>query len=842
MGTEQPRHPALVELRSRLETGRIARGLNKTQLASRAGLGRTVVSQALGTSAPPPSPETVAGLARALGLDVPPLLDLLTTAAGLSGDTASVLGQPITHWDPHDLEVHPAAEAPAHGLGRKDLSGGFRASRSAPLPGYVRRPHDEELADIVSAAANGHSQMAILIGFSSTGKTRACWEAVQPLAAEGWRLWHPFDPTRAEAALTELERVTPRTVVWLNEAQHYIGAGHGVGERIAAALRALLSDSKRQPVLVLGTLWPEYATSYCALPQPLQEDPHAQARELLAGRRITLPETFDATAINVAETLADAGDRQLSHALAHARDGRLTQYLAGAPELLQRYETAAPPARALLHAAMDARRLGASLHLPLAFLEQAASDYLTEDEYSALADNWLEQALADSTSPVHGNLAPLRRVRLRQAHRAETSAVPDQTMYRLTDYLEQHARRQRRMLCPPASFWQAACDHIAPFEDLTNLAKAAQRRHRIRWAVRLLHMATRDGSRSREGSSSMLQLGVRIGAFRDPFTLAQLARMQERAGDQEGAETLLHFAAKSGSTFALEQLAEMRMRAGDQEGAEKLLHRAARSGDTFTSHLDQFRETTDQEEAERLDRQVAEFAIPSALSEPAKAQECTGDHMEAEHLAHQAAESGNPDGLIRLAWKRESEGDREGAELYLRQAIHAGSKYALRELARIRGAVGDHEEAETLLRRAIDAGSAYTLGQLTELREASGNQEGAERAAHEALDAGSTYVLRRLSLRRGAGGDQVGAERLARQAALAGGLIALTELAEQWDKGGDRAGAERLARQAADAGDSSAVQLLGLWPFGLEADGTPSGPWDAHSVARLFDGPTSSTN
>ena len=105
--------------------------------------------------------------------------------------------------------------------------------------------------------------MVVLVGSSSTGKTRACWEAVQPLADQGWRLWHPFDPTRAEAALADLVRVEPFTVVWLNEAQHYLGAMES-GERIAAALHSLLTEHERQPVLILATLWPEYAnTVHC---------------------------------------------------------------------------------------------------------------------------------------------------------------------------------------------------------------------------------------------------------------------------------------------------------------------------------------------------------------------------------------------------------------------------------------------------------------------------------------------------------------------------------------------------------------------------------------------------
>lgn len=163
-------------------------------------------------------------------------------------------------------------------------------------------------------------------------------------------------------------------MVWLNETQHYLGASAGVGERIAAALHRLLTDSKRGPVLVLGTLWPEYANAYVGLPAPSELDPHSRARELLTGRLITLPDQFDAAAIDTAQALAAAGDRQLAYALEHASDGHLTQFLAGAPELLRRYHSVSPAARAVLHAAIDARRLGVGLNLPIAFLTDAAED------------------------------------------------------------------------------------------------------------------------------------------------------------------------------------------------------------------------------------------------------------------------------------------------------------------------------------------------------------------------------------------------------------------------------------------------------------------------------------
>ena len=86
------------------------------------------------------------------------------------------------------------------------------------------REHDQLLAGVVRAAADGRSGIAVLVGGSSTGKTRACWEALGLLRDQqpGWRLWHPIDPTRPDAALRELPRIGPRTVVWLNEAQFYL--------------------------------------------------------------------------------------------------------------------------------------------------------------------------------------------------------------------------------------------------------------------------------------------------------------------------------------------------------------------------------------------------------------------------------------------------------------------------------------------------------------------------------------------------------------------------------------------------------------------------------------------
>ncbi|MFF7981532.1 hypothetical protein ACFZDK_20775 [Streptomyces sp. NPDC007901] len=348
-------------------------------------------------------------LARKLGLPPDELLELRRTAAAEDSDQISEAeagpGKPIGQWEPHDLEVHPAGLA----VDGRGIGGALQL-----LPGYVRRAHDLVLAQAVQDAKAGRSRMLVLVGTSSTGKTRACWEAVQPLAGEGWRLWHPFDPIRAEAALEDLEHVRPHTVLWLNEAQHYLGDAQ-LGERIAASVHALLTHPGQAPVLVLGTLWPEYDRQYSALPLPGRPDPHSRARELLAGRTLSVPERFDAQALRSAFALGKEGDRLLSDALTRAgAHGRVTQDLAGAPELLRRYERGTPPARALLEAAMDAGRLGVALHLLQTFLTDAAIDYLTGPDCDDLTDDWSEAAIAELAHPVHGKQAPMRRAARRQ--------------------------------------------------------------------------------------------------------------------------------------------------------------------------------------------------------------------------------------------------------------------------------------------------------------------------------------------------------------------------------------------------------------------------------------------
>ncbi|WP_405681194.1 helix-turn-helix domain-containing protein [Streptomyces sp. NBC_00048] len=826
------REVALTELCRRLTDALARSRLTKTQLAGQAGLGRTTVHEALQPGArAAPSAETVAALARVLRLPDSELLELRRTAAGDTSRprTDPGPGRPISQWNPYDLEVHPAGPAP-----------GVRTPGADEriLPGYVARDHDRVLADAVCNAAQGHSRMVVLVGTSSTGKTRSCWEAVQPLAGQGWRLWHPFEPTQARAALDGLHRVQPRTVVWLNEAQHYLGDPRS-GEEIAATVHGLLTRPERGPVLILGTLWPEYANQYTALPSTSGPDPHSRVRELLARRTITVPDTFNQQALRTAATLAQAGDRLLADTLTRAHtDGRVTQDLAGAPELLRRYEHSTPAAQALLEAAMDARRLGVNLFLPQAFLTDAAIDYVSDQDFDQLTEDWAEAAFADLARPVHGKQALVRRTAPRPQRRPPGSPAPADApapgagpVFRLADYLEEHGRNIRRHLCPPASFWHAAHTHLTHPDDLDNLTRAAEARHRLQWAHHLRHRAADAGSShalvrvarmrevagDREGAEGLYRAASDAG---DPTAMVQLARMREEAGDLEGAEGLYRAASDVGdpNAFALDALARIRERAGDLEGAERL---ATQADDTRElGSLAPMRGTAgEREDAERFAQQAADTGDIQALAGIAWIRWKAGDWDGAERFARRAAQAGDPRVLEGLAGLREKAGDQEGAERLAWQAADTHGPDALDHVVYVRGEAGDWEGAERLARQAADAGHTSGLDFLARRRGEAELWEEAERLAHVAADAGDTRTLALLAQMREEAGDREEAQRLYHvaadadataiaEAAEAGDPHALVMLAEARKATGDWEEAERLARQAADASDTHALVIL----------------------------------
>ncbi|MFB7032532.1 tetratricopeptide repeat protein, partial [Streptomyces sp. NPDC056295] len=518
----------------------------------------------------------------------------------------------------------------------------------------------------------------------------------------------------------------PRTVVWLNEAQHYLG-DPVAGERVAAAVHALLTDTDRSPVLVLGTLWPVYEQRLTALPRQGQPDVHSRARELLAaGRTVTVPESFDAPGLSRARDLASAGDTLLADALARTgTTGRVTQDLAGAPVLLNRYERGTPAMRAVLQAAMDATRLGAGPLLPTAFLAEAAVDYIDEDEFHRLEPGWAAEALAELAREVHGKQAALRRAGARPERRPPGPASPSgatrrpdaldspgpgtNPQLRLADFLDQHGRVERGLLCPPASFWYSAHEHLKSPQDLLELARSADARARRQWGRHLLRRAADLGD-----PTALLRLAGEVKDDREeaerlwreaadrgsPGALLQLARLRHEAGERQAAESLYRQAADSGSTQALRGLARLREEAGDTAGADLLYDRAVEAGDTVNLMVRAHHalNSGDRDAAAALYRRAAAAGNGHAVYELAEMLEDDGDTEAADALYARAAEAGHPFAVTVLALRLERSGRPQEAESLARRS-HG---IALSLLARERDRTGETEGAEALLRQVSE--------------------------------------------------------------------------------------------------------------------------------------------
>ncbi|MFF2205655.1 sel1 repeat family protein [Streptomyces sp. NPDC058145] len=461
--------------------------------------------------------------------------------------------RPVRSWPPKRLGVHPAIP------GRSSMSNGA----DFVLPSYVPRPHDDHLhARLAAAVANREPLLVVVRGESCTGKTRTAVEALKA-APDDFQLLFPTDADSLLAMLAA-DALGPRTVLWLNEAQHYLNGS--VGEAVAAALlRRLDGDG---PFIALATLWPDHDRALTIAPATSSDDPHRQARTLLAqGHYVHLPNSF-ADHLDAVRRAA-AHDASLNAALENGGTS-ITQVLAAGPDLVARYEHPDGPhgsySKALLSAAMDAHRLGVTGPLPLAFLHDAAPGYLTGTERAAVdPDTWFVDALTHARTLVRQTIRPLQDVPRSFGMGALSGVVT------LADYLQQHGRRTRRLLCPPAAFWDAATHRLTKPDDLNHLAGAALHRHRHRHAANL-YCASADAG--------------------DIYALGMLARMREEAKSgaihlsahiwhdpEPGEPNGLSVRPPKPATQALRKQARIRQDEGDDEGAERLVRKAADAGD-----------------------------------------------------------------------------------------------------------------------------------------------------------------------------------------------------------------------------------------------------------------------
>ncbi|HME66366.1 MAG TPA: hypothetical protein VKG61_15880 [Streptosporangiaceae bacterium] len=448
--------------------------------------------------------------------------------------------RPAGQWTPAGLGVHQA------------IGGGPPppAAKAAPLSAYVRRPHDERLRAVLDPATE-YSRLVVIRGNALTGTSRTIYQAVTDVLAD-WVVEHP--PGVAALAARLEAGIAPRTVLWLGELRHYADADGGAA--VLDHLNDLLDDDGR--VIAIATIWPGYWDSYTAAAAAGlgAAEPAAVVGRLLArldvlaeydltshdpayGGVVDVPDLFTPEEMAAA---AETGDPALAAAAAAAGpDGPVIQHLAGARDLLARYDgpDTDPCGQAIITAAMDASRLGHAGPLPAALLRDAAPGYLADPDRTA--GDW-DTALAWATDSGWA-LEPVPSA-------AAGNGTPG---YRVAGYLDQHGRRTRADQPGPASLWDALAAHTRSADDLGRLAQAAQDRGLYRHAATAWTAAAAAG-RTDAAARLITHLGVLAepaettraarwavsrASLDDPWNVARLLEGLRAAGAGDAVQALL---------------------------------------------------------------------------------------------------------------------------------------------------------------------------------------------------------------------------------------------------------------------------------------------------------------
>ncbi|MEU8471231.1 hypothetical protein AB0F30_25575 [Streptomyces sp. NPDC029006] len=445
------------------------------------------------------------------------------------------------------------------------LRAGTVAGLSADLPKYVPRDTDAALRDFLTRQSTSGG-FALLVGPAAAGKTRTAYEAVRQVLPR-WRMLMPATGAELNALVAGGSDLA-RSVIWLNETQDFLT---GPDPLTAVTVRRLLADDAH-PVVLVGTIWPDRHTLLRAAP-PLpaggsgSEDGEAggtaqamdmkrNSRDVLAQARLFTVAAFSDREWERAEELATC-DPRLAQAVRHRGEGLgLPQILSAAPELVQRWELAdSPYGKAVLTAAVTARRCGHPDTLPAAVLKALTEDFLTGSQRAGAAPNWYEDALAWACLPVHPttDIAPLR---------PHAQAVGHIDGHRVSDILTHHAAPTTPAGTPdsvPDEVWETLIREATP-AACHAIGYVASDARRPALAAAAWTRAAVDGN-----TEAMSNLGV---------LMAQM-------GLTDIARTWWTQAADHGNTDAMHNLGVFRFRQGDTGTARTWWVRAANGGHPF---------------------------------------------------------------------------------------------------------------------------------------------------------------------------------------------------------------------------------------------------------------------
>ena len=781
---------------------------------------------------------------RALALRVHDAIELPTTASQAVDVAYPVLGSQVG-W-PHFLMRR---EAPVK-------------SRDRDLPTFVERAKSGQVGEWMHQARHDGGFL-VLVGNSCVGKTRLLYESARKLLGDFVVLAPDLGDGDTVNKLAAASLRLPKLIIWLDELQRFLDGPYltpGSTPISGSAVRQLLDSPT--PVVIVGTLWPEYAGQL----RSTELDPstgkqrarHPGAGDVLVNQHPTeIPLYTFSPEERKAAARTSVRDPRLAEAIVD-RDYNVTEVLAGARELVRRYERSTEDQKAIFDAAVDARRLGIQEPLTAKLLCEAARGYLTQ----VYADErWCLPALAELAHhdrPPDRATSPL--ITIPNAERNEIVG------FTVADYLLQRLTRSRRSEVVPPVTWNAFVRHAQEREDLLRLADHAHRRLLPEYSEsiyrRLMHADKNDGDaamrlvdllaeQGRTDEAIEVLQGMALGS--DGYADTRLVDLLAQRGRVDDLRTRVDV----GDWYAAEKLIALLTQNGRTDEAIEILQGLADSGDGYA--------------IERLANMLADQGRTDVL----RARANHGDGYAAMRLADLLVTMDRADEAIEIL-----QGVAAGGAVYaamrlvdllvehgctdqLRARADARDGYAAEQLINLLVTKDRMDEAIEILQDLAAGGVVYAATRLVNLLlehgrtdEAieilqgmanGGNQNAAERLVDLLADQGRTDQLR---ARADGGGDGRAARRLN---GLLAGQGRTDELQARLDRG-DRSAAIplsdvlakqgrtdeaiRILRTSADSGDrSAALRLADLLVDGGRSDElrARAAAGDVYAAHRLTD-------
>jgi hypothetical protein len=442
---------------------------------------------------------------------------------------------------PHGGELPTVAELDPYQLGTTTSLFGNSQTYGEHDP-YVARSFGD--VDTRLTAALGGSRLVLVVGPSKAGKTRTCYEALR----RGWadaRVVTPQPGTFEQLAVhPRLQTTTDRIVLWLDDLQRYLTHARPLTPNLYERL-----IGRPGATIAVATLRSEARNRLAA-----------DTGDLTRNNRLLLDQ---AETIELLPT-SDSRDEQTAAARAYPNQdlgSGLAAVLAGAPELLRRYDAAKdhePLQHVVIGIAIDWARVGRPDPIPEPLLKALASDrlWVTRPDLETPEETELAAAVLAARTPPEsaGRVAALA-----------THPLPDMTRgYRPFDYLVAADDGQRFPSRPiPETFWGTAL--IAADGDIARtIGLAALTRGNTEVAV----TAFKQGAASNH-PGSMRGLGFMLTERFDPPDLDGARQWYEKAA--AGGD--------SAAMFNLGYLHAEQLDPPDLVGARGWYEKAAAAGD-----------------------------------------------------------------------------------------------------------------------------------------------------------------------------------------------------------------------------------------------------------------------